>query len=155
MGDEGRGYGGDGGRLPVVLSTVESSMVSSPSLPALSPSSSSSSSEEDEDEDAEEGSRSAPRRDKPSTPPLFAQSTRDVRGSRGRLTFSSFFSSSLQHGFLINVVSRSLCMMFFISWIRVPRTICTVASCGFSAASRGISSPGARYSSPSPGSMVA
>ncbi len=38
----------------VVLSMVESSILSSPSLSALSPSSSSSSSEEDEDEDAEE-----------------------------------------------------------------------------------------------------
>lgn len=41
-----------------------------------------------------EGNRSAPLRENPSTPPLFAQSTRDMRGSRGRLTFSSFFSSS-------------------------------------------------------------
>lgn len=41
-----------------------------------------------------EGKRNAPLREKPSIPPLFAQSTRDVRGSRGRLTFSSFFSSS-------------------------------------------------------------
>lgn len=41
-----------------------------------------------------EGNRSAPLRANPSIPPLFAQSTRDTRGSRGRLTFSSFFSSS-------------------------------------------------------------
>lgn len=41
-----------------------------------------------------EGNRNAPRRENPSRPPLFAQSTKDIRGSRGRLTFSSFFSSS-------------------------------------------------------------
>lgn len=41
-----------------------------------------------------EGNRSAPRSEKPSIPPLFAQSKSDMRGSRGRLTFSSFFSSS-------------------------------------------------------------
>lgn len=41
-----------------------------------------------------EGNLRAPRRENPSIPPLLAQSKRDMRGSRGRLTFSSFFSSS-------------------------------------------------------------
>lgn len=61
-----------------------------------------------------EGSRSAPRRENPSMPPLLAQSTRDMSGSRGRLTFSSFFSSSRKADTPLTIVWKG-CRKTFIN----------------------------------------